>query len=76
MLTAHDLERLDDPATDAPPSVLARYYDATDAGDSWHMRCKVCRRGWSSHKDTASRAGNVLHLLSHAFGHAENLQGR
>ena len=47
---------------------LAEYFNSESHGDSWHLFCKKCKKGWALKKDS-DHPGNLLHLLNHAHGH-------
>lgn len=53
---------------DKQSAPLPDYFDAKVVGDSWHLRCKVCREGWAL-KRSSAHVGNTLHLLNHARSH-------
>jgi hypothetical protein len=60
------------PPVELPPAPLPKYFRVIDAGEDWHLRCKVCGKGWALKKHN-DHPGNLLALLNHAHSHRENL---
>jgi hypothetical protein len=55
-----------------PP--LPEQFTAKSVGNQWHLRCRLCNRGWSLPKNN-THPGNLLALLNHAHSHKENNHG-
>jgi len=47
---------------------LRPYYRIKQHGDSYHIYCKVCGRGWTLPVVNVS-VGNILRLLDHGRSH-------
>jgi len=50
------------------PDSLRPYYRIKQHGDSYHIYCKVCGRGWTLPVVNVS-VGNILRLLDHGRSH-------
>lgn len=44
---------------------VPQYFDCVIVGEEYHLRCKVCRAGWSLPVND-QHPGNILVLLNHA----------
>jgi hypothetical protein len=54
---------------------LAKYFDITEHGGHYEIRCKTCRKGWGVTFQQVETF-NPLGLFDHAFAHEENTDAK